>query len=133
MLTCFWIGEAIGACVMYREIRVKSKEELWKLESIMEKLNHLCLSLKINLEEKRMFGNTQTELLDNVIEFFIEYSEELSMQIHTTEVGDKFVLTKSTIKMLENIVEFYEKEIRESNKIDIKEEMEACKELLEYV
>lgn len=118
---------------MYREIRVKSKEELWKLESIMEKLNHLCLSLKINLEEKKMFGNTQTELLDNVIEFFIEYSEELSMQIHTTEVGDKFVLTKSTIKMLENIVEFYEKEIRESNKIDIKEEVEACKELLEYV
>jgi cob(I)alamin adenosyltransferase len=118
---------------LYKEIRIESKKDLRKLESIVEKLNHLCLSLKINLEEKKMFSNNnENNLFDNVIDFLIEYSEELSIQVNTSEVGDKFVLTKSTIKMLESMIEFYEKEIKESNREEIRKELSASKELLEY-
>jgi hypothetical protein len=64
---------------MYKVIRIESKEHLVKLETMFEKLNYLCLSLKNRLDEKRILDNDRFDLLDNVIEFFLNYSEELSV------------------------------------------------------
>jgi hypothetical protein len=48
-------------------------------------------------------------------------------------VGDTIFINKSTKKMLERIVEFYEKEIKEKPSSIIDKEKEDCKELLSYI
>ena len=119
---------------MYKDIKIENKEQLLKFEAIAEKLNHLCLTLRINLDEKKMFSTSNTsDLFDNVIEFFLDYSDELNIKINTSSVGDTIRFSKSTIKMLEKIVGFYETEIKESNVSEVKREMKECKELLELV
>ena len=119
---------------MYKKIKIETKEQLLKLEVIAEKLNHLCLSLRINLEEKKMFSNnTEVDLFDNVIEFFLNYSDELNMQINVSSVGDNLYLSESTMKMFENIVKFYQTEIKEGNTSEIQNEINECKKLLDYM
>jgi hypothetical protein len=119
---------------MYKNIKIENKDQLLKLESIAEKLNHLCLTLRINLDEKKMFSNNSNyDLFDNVIEFFLDYSDELNMHINISSVGDTLQFSKSTIKMLEKIVAFYEIEIKESNSNEVEQEIKECKELLEYM
>ncbi len=118
---------------MYKVIRIEDKLHLIKLETIFEKLNHLCLSLKIRLEEKKRLESEKTDLLDNVIEFFLNYSEELNIQINNSMVGDTIFINKSTKNMLKKIVEFYEAEIKDKPSNIIEKEKKECEELLSYI
>jgi hypothetical protein len=113
-------------------IKIKDAEQLMDIQNISEKLNQIGFSLKIRLDEKKLFHDTndQLDIMDTVLEFFIEWCEEFNEQISEIELGDSIHISKSEKNMVKKMMIFYESEVNGVDKNFLENQSDSFKEVL---
>lgn len=113
-------------------IKINEAEQLMDIQGISEKLNQIGFSLKIRLDEKKLFGehNEQLDIMDTVLEFFIEWCEEFTKLVSQIGIEDSIHLSKSEKNMIKKMLIFYETEVNGIDKKFLEEESLSFKEVL---
>lgn len=115
-------------------IIVKNTEQLLNIKSMSEKLSQISLSFKIKLEEKKLFENSSSlDVMDTILDFFINWSEEFEKNTKSLSMGDKLVLKSSEKRMIKDMVLFYETEVNGVDKNFLLNKSESFKEILESI
>ena len=112
-------------------ITITDTEQLIDIQSISEKLCQISLSLKLRLQEKKLFcENEELDIMDNVLEFFIDWCEDFGEFISQKEVGDKINIRKSEQSMIQKMIVFYETEVNGIDREFLENKSESFKDLM---
>jgi hypothetical protein len=112
-------------------IKISDMEQLLDIQEISEKLSQISLSLKLRLQEKNIFNdNEELDIMDNVLEFFIDWVEEFSEDISFKNIEDSIYISKSEQKMIKKMILFYETEVNGVDKNFLENESESFKDVM---
>jgi hypothetical protein len=112
-------------------ITITDTEQLLDIQSISEKLSQISLSLKLRLQEKNLFcENQELDIMDNVLEFLIDWCEEFSESTSFKEIGDTIQVKKSEQIMMKKMILFYETEVNNIDKDFLENKSESFRELM---
>lgn len=113
-------------------ITVKNTEQLLNIKNMSEKISQISLSFKIKLEEKKLFEKSSSlDIMDTILDFFINWSEEFEKNTKDLKINDKIVLKSSEKIMIKDMIVFYETEVNGIDKNFLLNKSESFKEILE--
>mgnify|MGYP000226929604 FL=1 len=115
-------------------IIVKNTEQLLNIKNMSEKLSQISLSFKIKLEEKKLFEDSNSlDVMDTILDFFINWSEEFEACTNKLSVNDKLIIKSSEKRMIKDMILFYETEVNGIDKNFLLNQSESFKEILESI
>ena len=93
-------------------IIIKNTEQLLNIKNMSEKLSQISLSFKIKLEEKKLFEDSNSlDVMDTILDFFINWTEEFETYTNKLSVNDKLIIKSSEKRMIKDMILFYETEV----------------------
>ena len=115
-------------------IIIKNKEQLLNIKNMSEKLSQISLSFKIKLEEKKLFEDSNSlDVMDTILDFFINWTEEFETYTNKLSVNDKLIIKSSEKRMIKDMILFYETEVNGIDKNFLLNQSESFKEILESI
>ena len=115
-------------------IIIKNTEQLLNIKNMSEKLSQISLSFKIKLEEKKLFEDSSSlDVMDTILDFFINWTEEFEICTNKLSVNDKLIIKSSEKRMIKDMILFYETEVNGIDKNFLLNQSESFKEILESI
>ena len=115
-------------------IIIKNTEQLLNIKNMSEKLSQISLSFKIKLEEKKLFEDSNSlDVMDTILDFFINWTEEFETYTNKLSVNDKLIIKSSEKRMIKDMILFYETEVNGIDKNFLLNQSESFKEILESI
>jgi len=112
-------------------IKISDVEQLLDIKEISEKLFTISKALEVKFKEKKLFNkDPEFDIMDNVLEFFIEWCQEFATDISFKSVDDDIYISQSEQSMIKRMVLFYESEVNGIDKDFLENESESFREAL---